>query len=51
MKVSHTYTLMTEERCFVMTNGIPVATYSEADFEKVCHKMKSAGTPLLYQLL
>ncbi len=51
MKLSHTFTLMTKQRCFVMTNGIPVATYSEADFEKECQKMRAAGTPLLYQLL
>lgn len=51
MKLSHTFTLMTKQRCFIMTNNIPVATYSEADFEKECQKMRAAGTPLLYQLL
>lgn len=51
MKLSHTFTLMTSHRCFIMTNGIPVCTYSEQDFEKECQKMRAAGTPLLYQLL
>jgi hypothetical protein len=51
MMVSHTFTLLTEERCFIMTNGVPVATYSQADFEKQCEMMRARGTPLLYRLL
>jgi hypothetical protein len=50
-QVSHTFTLMTEKKSFVMTNGIPVATYSQADFEKQCEDMKARGNPLLYRLL
>jgi hypothetical protein len=51
MMVDHTFTLLTNERCFVITNGIPVATYSQVDFEKQCERMSARGSPLLYRLL
>ncbi len=44
------YTLMTEERIFVMINGIPVCTFAEKEFFEYCESSKKAGQCILYNL-
>jgi uncharacterized repeat protein (TIGR01451 family) len=48
--VDCTYTLMTEQKTFVMTNGIPVATYSVDGFEESCANYKARNMIMLHSL-
>lgn len=44
------YTLMTKERIFVMTNGIPICTWAEKEFFEYCESSKKVGKCVLYTL-
>jgi Hint domain len=48
--VDCTYTLMTEQKTFVMTNGLPVATYSVDGFEESCANYKARNMIMLHSL-
>jgi hypothetical protein len=49
--VDCTYALMTEERDFILTNGVPVCTWSVEGFEECCNNYKQRKMIMLYKLL
>ncbi len=51
MKVPCTYTLITENRTFVMISGVPVGTWGQKEFKKYSlQRRRSNGYNLLYKL-
>ncbi len=50
-KVKTSYTLMTENRIFVITNGIPVSTWAENDFTEFSENANRNGYHIPYELL
>jgi hypothetical protein len=51
IQVDCTYALMTDERDFVLTNGVPVATWSVEGFSECCEKYKQKNMTILHKLL
>ena len=49
--VECTYALMTEERDFVLTNGVPVCTWSIEGFKEMCDNYKKRNMIVLHKLL
>jgi hypothetical protein len=51
VNVDCTYALMTDTRDFVLTNGVPVATWSEDGFQEMCDNYKKRNICVLHKLL
>lgn len=45
-----TYALMTLDRTFVLTNGVPVATWSVEGFEECCANYKKRNMVMVHKL-
>lgn len=48
--ITCSYCLMTEPRTHIMTNGIPVATWGQKDFQEFCELMSKQGCSILHKL-
>ena len=51
VNVDCTYALMTDRRDFVLTNGVPVCTWSVEGFNEMCENYKKKNACVLHKLL